>query len=336
MRGRAAAGSPAARGRAALLALWVALYACASPGTGPAEIVHIPPGTTLRGVADSLAAHGVIRSRWWFSLLARVGGHARRLQSGTYAFQRGAGGAVAVRAIAAGRALLSRFTVPEGFTLLDMAEVAERQLGLPRSEFLAAARDTALLREYAVPSGVGSFEGFLMPETYLFAKGTPAEAIVRELAATFRSAWDPAWAEAGLAQGLDQLAIVTLGSIIEGEARADSERPLIAAVYRNRLKLGMALQADATVQYAIQRATGQRKTRLYEKDYGFPSPYNTYLHPGLPPGPVGAPSRASLAAVVAPAPVPYLYYVAGPDGRHIFSRSYAEHLRAVARVRRAR
>jgi UPF0755 protein len=113
----------------------------------------------------------------------------------------------------------------------------------------------------------------------------------------------------------------------------EDDRPIIAAVYLNRLKRGMPLQADPTVQYAIQLATGSRKPRLFERDYAFLSPYNTYLRPGLPPGPVGAPSRRSIEAVLAPAAVPYLFFVAAPDGRHLFSRTYGEHLRAVARVR---
>jgi len=154
------------------------------------------------------------------------------------------------------------------------------------------------------------------------------------MAETFRNDWDPSWSASALAQGLDRLAVVTLASIVEGEAAVDDDRPLVAAVYRNRLRLGMPLQADPTVQYAIQLATGKRKPRLYEKDYEFESPYNTYLHPGLPPGPVGAPSRKSIDATLAPAPVPFLYFVAGPDRRHIFSRTYAEHLRVIRRLRR--
>jgi len=285
-------------------------------------------------VAESLSAHQVIRSRFWFRLVARLSREDRRLQSGSYALARGAGGLAALKALSGGHALLSRFTVPEGFTLLDIAAAAERALAIPRDSFLAAARDTALLREFAIPRP--SFEGFLRPETYLFAQRTGATAVVRELAVSFRTGWDPEWDVAAKAQGLDRVAVVTLASIVEAEAQADSDRALIAAVYRNRLRLGMPLQADATVQYAIQLATGERKTRLYEKDYAVASPYNTYLHPGLPPGPVGAPGRKSLQAVIAPAPVPYLYYVAGPGGRHIFSRTYAEHLRAVARSRRQR
>lgn len=317
------------------LLLLLTLAACGPPAGAPEELVIIPPGATLRAAADSLHAHGIIGSPRWFRLLARVGRYDRRLRSGTYSLPKGSGGIAALKALTGGRASLTRFTVPEGFTLLDMAEAAERQLGIPRDSFLAAAQDSALLREFAVPPG-DSFEGFLRPETYFFARGVPAGVVVREMAATFRSDWNPAWDLAARGQDLDRKGLVTLASIVEGEARADSDRPVIAGVLRNRLRRGMPLQADATIQYAIQLATGERKLRLYEKDYDYPSPYNTYLHPGLPPGPVGAPSRKSLEAVSNPAPVPYLYYVAGPDGRHIFSRTYAEHLRAVRRVRSLR
>ena len=129
---------------------------------------------------------------------------------------------------------------------------------------------------------------------------------------------------------------VALASIVEGEARVDSERETIAGVYENRLRIGMALQADPTVQYAIELKTGKPKPRLFEKDYLTPSPYNTYLNPGLPPGPISSPGLRSIEATIYAASVPFLYFVAGADGHHIFSRTYAEHLRAVAESRRAR
>ena len=307
---------------------------CGAAVEAPLERVTIPAGATVRAVADSLAAHGVISSKRWFRLVARAGGYERKLRIGIYELPRGAGARASLRAIASGKAVLTRFTVPEGFSLLEIAEAAERDLGIPRAEVLEAARATALLREFEVPAA--SFEGFLRPETYLFAPGMDASTLVRTMARTFRDDWEPRWSASASAQGLDRLAVVTLASIVEGEAVVDDDRPLVAAVYRNRLRLGMPLQADPTVQYAIQLETGKRKPRLYEKDYEFDSPYNTYRHPGLPPGPVGAPSRKSIEATLAPAPVPYLYFVAGPDRRHIFSRTYSEHLRAVRRVQRGR
>ena len=305
--------------------------ACGPPADAPLERVTIPPRATVRVVAESLSAHGIIASSAWFRLVAKLGGYERRLRIGTYELPRGSGARSALRAIASGKAVLLRITVPEGLTLVEIAEIAQRTLDIPPAEFLAAARDSALLREFGVPAS--SFEGFLRPETYLFAPKVNAETLVRTMAETFRKDWDPRWTDMAQAQGLDRLSVVTLASIVEAEAAIDADRPLVAAVYRNRLRLGMPLQADPTVQYAIQLATGRRKPRLYEKDYGFESPYNTYLHPGLPPGPVGAPGSKSIEATLAPAPVPYLYFVAGPGGGHIFSRSYAEHLRAIRRLR---
>jgi len=306
--------------------------ACGPASGARRERVVIPDGSSVRAVADSLAAHGVITSKTWFRLVARIGGYDRRVRSGDYELSRGTGSLGALRALASGRASLIHVTVPEGYTLLDIADVVQSELKVDRDSFLTAARDTGMLREFAVPAA--SFEGFLRPDTYYFAAGVSARVILREMARTFQSSWDPAWDAQAAAQRLDRLTVVTLASVVEGEARVDTDRPLIAAVYRNRLRLGMPLQADPTVQYAIQVSTGQRKQRLYEKDYEIESPYNTYQRAGLPPGPVGAPGRKSIEAVLAPAPVPYLYFVAGPDGRHIFSRTYAEHLRAVARLRR--
>ena len=153
------------------------------------------------------------------------------------------------------------------------------------------------------------------------------------MAEGFRAAWKPEWNARLGALGWTQAQLVTFASIVEGEARADDERETIAGVYHNRLRIGMALQADPTVQYAIFLATGKRRPRLFTKDYQFRSPYNTYLHPGLPPGPVNSPSLRSIEAALNPAKVPYLYFVAGPDGRHVFSKTYTEHLRAIARVR---
>ncbi|HEV8355401.1 MAG TPA: endolytic transglycosylase MltG [Gemmatimonadales bacterium] len=316
--------------------LWALALGCGAPAGAPRELVVIPPGAPVRSVAESLAAHGVIGSPGWFRFLARAGRFDRRIRSGAYELPRGVGALSALRLLASGRPVLVRFTVPEGTSLRDIAGLAAESLRIEPDSFLAAARDTALLREFGVPAPATSFEGFLQPETYLLSPRLPARAVVREMARTFRRRWDPAWDAAAEAQGLDRFAVVTLASIIEGEARTAEDRPLIAAVYRNRLRRGMPLQADPTVQYALELARGERKPRLYEKDYALQSPYNTYLHPGLPPGPVGAPGRASIEAVLAPAVVPFLYFVAGPDGRHTFSRTYEEHLRAVRKARRER
>jgi UPF0755 protein len=314
-----------------LLLLALGISAC---GRRETERVTLPPGSTFTAVTDSLVAHRVVSSRLLFKLLARVRGVDRSVHAGVYEFAPHLSAWRVLGVLAAGKTAAVRFTVPEGLTILDVAALAAERLKVPESAVLAAARDgraaSALLG-----FRVSSFEGFLRPETYALPLGVGADELMRLMTNAFTTAWEPAWTARLDSIGMSQLQLVTLASIVEGEARADQERETIAGVYHNRLRIGMALQADPTVQYAIALATGRRKPRLYVKDYQFVSPYNTYLHPGLPPGPVNSPSRRSLEASLYPAKVPYLYFVAGPDGRHLFARTYAEHLSNVARTRRA-
>jgi UPF0755 protein len=296
--------------------------------------VTLPPGASFSAVTDSLHAHGVISSPIWFKLLARVRGLDRSVRAGIYQFSSGTSSWAVLDILAEGKAVSLRLTVPEGLTILELANLASERAGLPEDSILAAARDTATahaLLGFPVPS----FEGFLHPETYALSVATRPADLIRTMTEGFKNQWEPEWTRRLDTLRMSKLQVVTLASIVEGEARADDEREIIAGVYYNRLRIGMALQADPTVQYAIALKTGNRKPRLYTKDYHFPSAYNTYLHPGLPPGPVNSPGRRSIEATLYPARVPYLYFVAGPDGRHIFSRTYDEHLRAVARVRKA-
>jgi UPF0755 protein len=283
-------------------------------------------------VTDSLAAHRVITNPTWFKLLARLRRVERSVHAGVYEFPAGTTPWTVLSMLAHGKKAALRFTVPEGLTIQEVAVLAAERLGIPEDSFVAAAGDakaaTALLG-IAVPS----FEGFLRPETYLLPADIDATELVRLMAEGFKAAWQPAWDARLDTLEMSRLELVTLASIVEGEARADDERETIAGVYRNRLRIGMALQADPTVQYAISLKRGKRKSRLFERDYQFKSPYNTYLNPGLPPGPVNSPSRRSIEASLYPAHVRYLYFVAGPDGRHVFSRTYNEHLRAVRKIR---
>jgi UPF0755 protein len=296
--------------------------------------VILPPGASFSAVTDSLRAHGVVTSNpRWFKLMARVRGVDRSVHAGVYEFPAGTSPWNVLSMLKRGKKAALRFTVPEGLTIMDVAELAAEKLGIPADSFLAAARDgktATRLLGFSVPS----FEGFLRPETYVLPADLNASELVRIMAQGFLASWKPEWNARLDSLKMSRLDLVTFASIVEGEARADDERETIAGVYRNRLKIGMALQADPTVQYAIFLKRGRRKTRLFEKDYQIESPYNTYRHPGLPPGPVNSPSRRSLEASLYPAAVHYLYFVAGTDGRHIFSRTYREHLRAVRKVRK--
>jgi UPF0755 protein len=312
-------------------ALWF-VGASGGHATGPKRVL-LPPGASFTQMTDSLVAHGVVGHRFWFKWLARIRGVDRTVRAGMYEFPPHLSAWAVLDRLATGQIAALRFTVPEGLTLYDLAALAESRLGIPAESLKAAAADSAAasaILGFPVPA----FEGFLKPETYLLTPPTTARDLVRLMAEEFVKTWNPAWNARLDSLQMTPFQLVTFASIVEGEARADDERETIAGIYRNRLKIGMALQADPTVQYAIARQTGKRKARLYEKDYHLESPYNTYLTPGLPPGPVNSPSRRSIEAALYPAAVPYLYFVAGTDGRHLFSRSYDAHLRAVARVRR--
>lgn len=320
-----------------LIALITAGYffACPSPvSDATTQRLVITPGATFAAVTDSLVARGVVAHRIWFKLLARLRGVDRSVQAGAYEFRPGESSWRVLNTLMSGKTASTRFTVPEGLSLLEIATLAQARLGIPADSILVAARDTT---EAATLELEGhDLEGFLFPETYQVPVFSHARDLVRIMTRGFAAAWKPDWDDRLTTLGMTRRQAVTLASIVEGEARVDIEREIIAGVYHNRLRIGMALQADPTVQYAIELATGRPKTRLYEKDYQTPSPYNTYLHPGLPPGPISSPGLRSIQATLYPADVPYLYFVAGPDGHHVFSRTYEEHLRAVSQARRAR
>jgi len=320
-----------ARSTRAVAALAIALLTACGEGAGPAQRVFLPAGSSFRTITDSLVRRGVVAHPSWFRTLARLGRFDRKVKAGLYDFREGQSAWSVLHTLTSGDEITVQVTVPEGYTIFDIADVAASELRLSRDSVLAAARDPAVLQEFGVDGS--SMEGYLLPETYNVSALITARDLVRDMAQLFQRTWQPTWDTKRQTLGLSRRELVTLASIVEAEAKVDEDRPLVAAVYTNRMKLGMLLQADPTVQYALQLETGARKPRLLLTDYKFSSPYNTYLHPGLPPSPVGAPSPKSIEAVLNPAPVPYLYFVAGANGKHVFTRSYGEHLRAIARIR---
>jgi UPF0755 protein len=319
-----------------LLPMLLLLAACdgAPTADGTSVRIVVPPGASFGSVLDSLDAHGLVGNRFFLKLRAKVTGADRAVRAGTYEIARGTSHADMLRLLGEGQRLEVRLTVPEGLTIDDIAELAEERLGIPADSFAAAARDSALADSLGLAAR--SLEGFLRPDTYQLPAEITARELVRRLAMEFLQVWKPEWDARLDTLQLTRPQLMALASIVEGEARVDTEREVIAGVYHNRLRIGMALQADPTVQYAIMLRTGERKKRLFEKDYEFESRYNTYLHPGLPPGPVNSPGLRSIEAALYPDTVPYLFFVAQPDGRHVFTRTYREHLRAVAEARRAR
>lgn len=289
----------------------------------------IRPGSNFREAADSLAAHGVVRFPRLFGAYAARRGRDRSTRYGTYVIRRGASWEGILHALQTGEGIINRVTIREGLPLWESLPIISEKLAIPLDSLEVAVRDTALLRRLRVPKGTLTAEGYLFPDTYDFPSQVTARYVVARMAERFEQRWDPAW-DARLPElKMTRHQVVTLASIVEKEVRKGAERPTVAAVYHNRLKVRMALQADPTVQYAMQVRPG----RVLYRHLTIDSPYNTYKYPGLPPGPIAAPGRASLEATLFPAQVPYRFFVAHPDGHHEFRRTYEEHLEAIRYVR---
>jgi UPF0755 protein len=315
------------------------LLACQSPAPSCTDAapqaacvtVTVPRGASFAAAVDSLATHGVIGSRWLFAVYARARGLPGSLKSGTYRLPVAADYGHVVRALKVGRGVEVRWAVPEGLMLSEVAGLATR-LRIPADSFRAAAADSAVLADLGLAGIATTAEGYLFPTTYQLPVGIGAADLVRVMTQEFRDHWRPEW-DARLAEiGLTRHQVVTLASIVEAEVRYAPDREYVSAVYHNRLRRGMALQADPTVIYAH----GRRLPRVWERHLRVRSPYNTYLHTGLPPGPISQPGLASIEAALFPKAVPYLYFVAQPDGKHVFSTTYAQHLEAIRKLRRGR
>lgn len=306
------------------------VLACACGGGEGNARITVPMGASMRIAADSLEAVGVIRSARAFRFYAKLTGRDRNIKAGTYLLDRGASWNEIIKALVEGRGIVLTVTIPEGWDLKTIIPVVADTMNVSAASLDSATRDTALIRRLDVP--IPTLEGYLFPETYLIPEGSEALPIVRRLVAEFERRWKPEWNDQLKKLGMTRHQVITLASIIEKEARVDTERPTISAVYHNRLKRGMLLQADPTVQYALGRHT----TRVLYRDLEVKSPYNTYQNVGLPPGPIASPGSASIQAALFPADVPYLYFVAHPDGHHEFRTTFREHNEAVRRMRALR
>ena len=311
----------------AAAALAAALAAACSSASGPGVQLTIRKGSSFREAADSLSAHGLVRSARVFSLYAKLRRRDRSLRWGTYVLRPGMSWEQMLDALRLGRGVIHTVTIPEGFSIADIDPLLIDALELTQDSLDAAVRDTALLHRLDIPTP--TLEGYLFPDTYTFPDKTSARDAVRMMVDRFEKEWRPEWTDQARSMKLTRHDIVTLASIVEREVRRDEERPVVAAVYLNRLKIGMPLMADPTVTYAL----GKKPGRVSLKDLRVKSPYNTYLRTGLPPGPIASPGAASMRAALQPAKVPYRFFVAAPDGHHEFRRTYAEHLEAIRLVR---
>lgn len=312
--------------------LWLALdkpYGIIPP---QGIFVEIPHGSSQRAAANLLENKGVIRSAMAFELYARR--HPKRsLQAGEYFFDHPLSGKDVYWRIANGDIFQQLFTVKEGDTTFDIAQNLQAAKYINAEDFLAAAKDASQIQDMA--PGAKTLEGFLFPATYNIPRRASATDLTTMMVHKFREALrqiapdraDP------LTSGTPLISIVTLASIVESETPKPEERPLVAGVYTNRLYKSMLLQCDPTVIYALRQAN-RYSPPLTLKDLHYDSPYNTYIHTGLPPGPINNPGESAIRAALAPAPTDYLYFVANTQGGHFFASTLAEHDQNVAKYHR--
>jgi UPF0755 protein len=314
----------------ALVVFVVSLLLPPAPHVGEPEkvMVVVRRGAELSEIADLLKEHGLIRNKSMFVLAARAMGVERKLQAGRFSLERTLSIFDLIRQLVEGMNRADLLTIPEGLAAREIAELLEQEILLEQKAFLTLVGDSS----YSASLGVkaASLEGYLFPDTYAFVPGMEPFEVVREMVMKGRSVLGHKLRDRASELGLDWHQVVTFASIVEGEARVPEERPRIAAVYWNRLRRGMRLQADPTVAYAL----GARKQRIMFRDLDVISPYNTYLVKNLPPGPINNPGKASILAVLYPLEgCRDLYFVARGDGTHVFSRTMEEHAAARRAVR---
>ena len=294
--------------------------------TEPEVFVDIPSGSSTATIGRRLVEAGVVRDGRSFQIALWISGRSRNLRAGEYRFEAPMHALDVIDKIARGDVYRRRLTFREGLTIAEMALVFEERGFGKADEFTKAASNAGVIAD--LDPGAADLEGYLFPETYALPRGTSAAAVVAQMVDGFRNVMTPELRAAATTAGLTVRQLVTLASLVEKETGTPDERPLVAAVYANRMRIGMGMQADPTVIYALQKA-GKYTGNLRRDDLQFDSPYNTYRYPGLPPGPIAAPGKASLEAAAKPADVDYLYFVSKNDGSHVFAATLDEHNRNV-------
>jgi UPF0755 protein len=284
--------------------------------------VEIPQGAGPAEIRRRLIDAGVVADEYTFRAALWWSGESRTLQAGEYRFAEPLSPLAVIQKIARGDIYTRRITFPEGLTIPEMARLYESQDFGSAASFIEAAADPSRIKE--LDPAAADLEGYLFPETYALPRGVPASRLLGMMVDRFLATYTDDMRRSAEMQGLTTRQVVTLASLIEKETAQAQEHPLVSAVYRNRMRLNMPMQADPTVIYALQKS-GRYDGNVRREDLQFDSPYNTYRYPGLPPGPIASPGKASLDAALAPADVPYLYFVSRNDGTHAFAETLAKH-----------
>lgn len=310
------------------------LYAFFSPNRftgGGQRTFFVSKGQSFPSIVDSLEARGIIRDRALFVLVARLYGGAHRIQVGKYTFESEVSNSDLYLVLRSGRGnSLIQVTVPEGYRSRSQARLFAKTVGIDTARFNGLVHDRGFIQSLGIQDT--SLEGYLLPDTYGFYWQQDEAEIIRRMVEQLRKFYVDSLRAKQDEIGWTLKQVLTFASIVEGEAVLDEERAIIAGVYHNRLRRGIRLEADPTIQFIIR--DGPR--RLYFSDLKLDNPYNTYRYPGLPPGPVNNPGRASILATLFPVNHTYIFFVANGHGGHWFSSTYEEHVRRVRSYRRLR
>ncbi|MFO0707289.1 MAG: endolytic transglycosylase MltG [Nitrospira sp.] len=294
----------------------------------PSKVVVIPEGSTFQHVAGLLERERLIKSRSAFVLLGKAHEADRKIRPGEYELNPSMAPADILTKLMAGRVVLHSVTIPEGYTMVQIADVLAQQQLTDRDEFLRLTKDKAFIKSLGITAD--TLEGYLYPDTYRFPKPTSAKDVIRTMVEQLNQVFTPEWQARAKDIHLTMHQVLTLASVIEKETGAGAERPQISSVFHNRLQKKIPLQSDPTVIYGLPNFDGN----LHKKDLSNPSPYNTYRWAGLPPGPIASPGAESIKATLYPVVSSYLYFVSKNDGTHQFSATLVDHNKAVEKYQK--
>ena len=302
-----------------------------APG-GPEQhqVIEIRQGTSFQSIASLLQEKNLIVHDWFFTSLARLTGQDRKIIPGEYEFHSGMRPTEILSRMVNGRVYYHSVTIPEGYTVAQIADLLTAKKLTDRTEFLRLTSDPDMIRSFELQ--VSSLEGYLFPDTYFFTRPSRPEDIIRTLVHRLQEAYSPELQARADELDMTMQEVLTLASVIEKETGLAQERPLVSGVFHNRLRRNIPLQSDPTVIYALESFDGD----LRKRDLVVNSPYNTYRFRGLPPGPIANPGEASIRAALFPTPTDFVYFVSRNDGSHKFSSTLAEHNRAVEEFQRNR
>ncbi len=294
-----------------------------NPGDTSTTIFEVPPQSTFKGIARDLESQGLIRSRWSIIAFAKIRGQDTSIMAGEYEFSPSMRPDEILEKMASGKMFLRKITLKEGESMREIGPDLEKQGILQQLDFEKALSDGGLLQELGITAT--SLEGYLFPNTYQFPRNTPAKKIIETMHEQLQKRWLPEWDERLTQLSMTKHQLLTLASIIEKESGSTDEQPLISSVFHNRLSKGMKLQADPTVIYGIPNFNGN----ITKEDLQTPTPYNTYVITGLPPGPIANPGLSAIKAALYPATSNFLYFVANGQGGHVFSETLEQHNESV-------